>query len=178
MTLCLNLPLCLAEIYIFSPMPAHLLRYIVLKFRTPKNKEHPKLIFSPLHWSKREVTNFAKGGNFCKNFHHRIFGIFIFEIKSLLYKFLEHLLYWQFVKHRRQTWCFCPFNNISVSIKQKIYNNLEMEHNLLKFPDVKMPRFRRRNNTQSGRVLLLLGQRSRSLRVLWSEECIYWIEMQ
>ena len=44
-----------------------------------------------------EVTNFAKGGNLfaslCKigYFPHRISGIFLFEIKILLYKFLEHL---------------------------------------------------------------------------------------
>ena len=46
---------------------------------------------------QKEVTNFAKGGNFiashCKigYFPHRIFDIFLFEIKILLYKFLEHL---------------------------------------------------------------------------------------
>ena len=37
-----------------------------------------------------EVTNFAKGGNFlCKigYFSHRMFGIFLFEIEILLYKF-------------------------------------------------------------------------------------------
>ena len=61
-------------------------------------KERTPLIyflFSPVkQW---EVTNFAKGGNFycpplCKigYFPHRIFGIFFFEIKILLYKFLEH----------------------------------------------------------------------------------------
>ena len=44
-----------------------------------------------------EVTNFAKGGNLiaslCKigYFPHSMFGIFLFEIKILLYKFLEHL---------------------------------------------------------------------------------------
>ena len=62
--------------------------------------EHPKVIFSPHHWSKgREVTNFAKGGNLIASlykigyFPHRIFGIFLFEIKILLYKFLEYLPY-------------------------------------------------------------------------------------
>ena len=64
----------------------------VLKFGTPKKKEH--FIFSPHHW--REGTNFAKDVNLiaslCKTgfFLHRIFGIFPFEIKIWLYKFLEH----------------------------------------------------------------------------------------
>ena len=46
---------------------------------------------------QREVTNFANGGNLtpalCKTgyFPHRIFGIFLFKIKILLYKFLENL---------------------------------------------------------------------------------------
>ena len=55
----------------------------VLKFQTPKKKEHPKFIFPPQ----------AKGSNkFCKigYFPQRILGIFLFEIKILLYKFLEH----------------------------------------------------------------------------------------
>ena len=44
----------------------------------------------------REVTNFAKGGyliaSLCKigYFPRIIFGIFLFEIKVLLYKFSEH----------------------------------------------------------------------------------------
>ena len=38
------------------------------------------------------VTNFAKGGNFkIGYFPHRIFGIFLLEIKILLFEFLEHL---------------------------------------------------------------------------------------
>ena len=46
-----------------------------------------------------EVSDFAKGGNFiaslCKTgyFPHRMFGISLFEIKILLYEFLEHLPY-------------------------------------------------------------------------------------
>ena len=38
--------------------------------------------------------NFAKA-SLCKigYFPHRMFGIFLFEIKILLYKFLEHLPY-------------------------------------------------------------------------------------
>ena len=46
-----------------------------------------------------DVTNFAKGGNLiaslCKVGYlpHRMFGIFLFEIKILLYEFLEHLPY-------------------------------------------------------------------------------------
>ena len=65
----------------------------VLKFRTPKKKEHPEFIFSP----HQEVTNFAKGCNLIASlykigyFPHNIFDIFLFEIKILLYKFLEYL---------------------------------------------------------------------------------------
>ena len=49
---------------------------------------------------QREVTDFAKGGNLiaslCKirYFSHRNFGIFLFEIKILLFEFLEYLPYY------------------------------------------------------------------------------------
>ena len=62
----------------------------VLKFRTSKKKDHPKFFSSPL--KQMEVTNFAQRGNLtaslCKisNFHHRIFGSFLIEIKIVLYK--------------------------------------------------------------------------------------------
>ena len=62
-----------------------ILRVNVLKFRTPKKKEHPKFIFSPDQFKQREVTNSAKGGNLiashCKigYFPHKIFGIFLFR---------------------------------------------------------------------------------------------------
>ena len=71
----------------------------VQKFRTSKKKEHPKFIFSPHHSKEREVTNFPKEGNLtaslCKigYFPHRMIGIFLFEIKILLFEFLEHLPY-------------------------------------------------------------------------------------
>ena len=73
----------------------------VLKFRTSKKKEHPQFLSSP--FKQREVTNFAKGGNLiaslCKiAFPHRMFGIFLFEIKILLFEFLEHLPYMKSVK--------------------------------------------------------------------------------
>ena len=35
----------------------------LLKFGTPKKKEHPKFIFLSSSLKQREVTNFAKGGN-------------------------------------------------------------------------------------------------------------------
>ena len=44
-------------------------------------------------------NNFGKGANLIASlykigyFPHRIFGIFLFEINILLYKFLEHLPY-------------------------------------------------------------------------------------
>ena len=47
------------------------------KFQTPKKKEHPKFIFS--------IASLCKIGYF----PHRIFGIFLLEIKILLYEFLE-----------------------------------------------------------------------------------------
>ena len=65
----------------------------IKKERTPSIH----FLFSP--FKQREVTNFAKGGNLiaslCKigNFPHRMFGIFLFEVKILLFKFLEHLPY-------------------------------------------------------------------------------------
>ena len=62
------------------------------------NKERiPKIYFLSSPLKQREVTNFAKGGNLiaslCKigYFPHRMFGIFLFEIKILLFEFLEHL---------------------------------------------------------------------------------------
>ena len=66
----------------------------VPKFWTPKKKkkkkkEHPKFIFSPHQWSKGTGASFYTTGYF----PHRIFGIFLFGIKFLLYKFLEHLPY-------------------------------------------------------------------------------------
>ena len=39
---------------------------------------------------QREVTNFAKGGSKIGYFPNRVFGIFLFKIKILLYKFLEN----------------------------------------------------------------------------------------
>ena len=61
----------------------------VLKFRTPKKKEHTKFIFSPHQWSKG--NRFRKGRQFnylplqIGYFPHRIFDIFLFEIKILLH---------------------------------------------------------------------------------------------
>ena len=87
----------------------------VLKFRTPKKKKKKKntlnlfsLLSSEAKGSNqfckgRQVTNFAKGGNYyialiaslCKigYFPHRIFGIFLFEFMIFLYEVLEHLGY-------------------------------------------------------------------------------------
>ena len=71
----------------------------VLKFRTPKTKEHPKFIFHPHHHETKGSKKFCKGRQFnCLTlqfgyFPHRFFVILLFEIKILLYKFLEHLSY-------------------------------------------------------------------------------------
>ena len=45
---------------------------------------------------QRELTNFAKGGKI-GYFPHRIFGIYLFEIKILLYEFfhIQHILSWR-----------------------------------------------------------------------------------
>ena len=66
------------------------------KISNTKKKENTLNLFSLLTREANEVTNFAKGGNLivslCKigYFPHRIFDILLFEIKILLYKFLEH----------------------------------------------------------------------------------------
>ena len=70
----------------------------VLKFEHQKRKNILNLFLSS-PFKKREVTNFAKGGNLiaslCKigYFPHRMIDIFLFEIKILLFEFLEHLPY-------------------------------------------------------------------------------------
>ena len=69
------------------------------KLSNTKKERTPSVYFLSSPLKQREVTNFAKGGSLiaalCKigYFPHRIFGIFLFEIKILLYEFLEHLLY-------------------------------------------------------------------------------------
>ena len=57
----------------------------ILKFRTPKKGKTLLNLFSLL-------TTEAKGSNqfWLLPFLHRIFGIFLFEIKILLFQFLEH----------------------------------------------------------------------------------------
>ena len=65
-----------------------------------KKERTPWIYFLSSQLKQREVINFAKGGNLiaslCKfgYFPHGIFGIFLFEIKILLYKVLEHLPFW------------------------------------------------------------------------------------
>ena len=69
------------------------------KISNTKKEKTPWIYFLSSPLKQREVTNFAKGGNLiaslCKigYFPHIIFGIFLFEIKILLYKFLEILPY-------------------------------------------------------------------------------------
>ena len=69
----------------------------VQKFRPSEKERTPSIYFLSSPFKQREVTNFAKGGNliasFCKNgyFPHRMFGIFLIEIKILLFEFLEQL---------------------------------------------------------------------------------------
>ena len=66
------------------------------KILNTKNEKTPQINFLSSPVKQKEVTNFAKGGNLiaslCKigYFSHRFFVIFLFEIKVLLYKFLEH----------------------------------------------------------------------------------------
>ena len=67
------------------------------KISNTKKERTPWIYFLSSQLKHREVTNFAKGGNLiaslCKigYFPYGIFGIFLFKIKILLYKFLEHL---------------------------------------------------------------------------------------
>ena len=72
----------------------HFITVNVLKFRTPKKKEHPKFIFSPHQWNKGKSKILQKEAiaSLCKTgyFPQRISGIFLLETKILLYEFLEH----------------------------------------------------------------------------------------
>ena len=86
-------------------LPSHTVN--VLKFRTPKKQKNTLNVFSSLSveakgsnkFCKRRQLNFAKEGNLIVSlceigyFPHRILGIFLFEIKILLNKFVEHLPY-------------------------------------------------------------------------------------
>ena len=73
----------------------------VLKFRTPKKKEHPKFILtSPL------IASLCKIGYF----PHRIFRIFLFKIKILLYEFLEHLTYYKWLKTNSPIYAFTTYS--------------------------------------------------------------------
>ena len=62
------------------------------KISNTKKERTPWIYFLSSPVKQREVTNFAKGGKI-GYFPHRSFGIFLFEIKILLYEFLEHLPY-------------------------------------------------------------------------------------
>ena len=65
------------------------------KISNIKKERTPSIYFLSSPFKQREVTNFAKGGNLiaslCKigYFPHRMFGIFLFEIKILLFDFFR-----------------------------------------------------------------------------------------
>ena len=63
----------------------------VLKFQTAKKERTAYICFLSLPAKQREVTNFAQGGSLIGYFPDSHFRIFLFEIKILLFKFLEHL---------------------------------------------------------------------------------------
>ena len=73
---------------------SHVMEIIIkvkfLKFRTWK-KNYTMNLFSLLTIEAKGSNKFCKGRSKIGYFPHRVFGIFLYEIKIVLYKFLEHL---------------------------------------------------------------------------------------